>query len=332
MNEASVEEWLRLNPQATDRILSRLKFEGDPLPRPSVSSGSIDQLRVSATSPDAFEQAAKRHRASFSDTLRTSDLFKEIAKSIYSSFDLSDIVSKVLSIAVTLVHAERCIVFLKDEAADELYSTAWGVGREPQLSASYISFDNNVSPNGVSRSDMLDVVVTRDLSKMGESSEDMFNKWEAGKPQPLQDPGIRFKIGSGIAGYVAKTGVAVNLENAYSDPRFDREFDVKTGCKTQSLLCLPIFAAGNERKILGVASLVNKVSFNHTGQQPDGEHYSFTKFSDEDESIFKDFLFLVGIAINNSFLFQQLREKEQMALAEMKKGQSSFKCCQISLP
>ncbi|MCX7808901.1 MAG: GAF domain-containing protein, partial [Deltaproteobacteria bacterium] len=36
-------------------------------------------------------------------------------------------------------------------------------------------------------------------------------------------------MGTGLAGWTAKTGVLLNLPNAYDDPRFDREWDKKTG-------------------------------------------------------------------------------------------------------
>jgi len=40
---------------------------------------------------------------------------------------------------------------------------------------------------------------------------------------------IRFPIGSGIAGYVAKTGEPLNIPDAYEDYRFNRSIDQKTG-------------------------------------------------------------------------------------------------------
>lgn len=52
---------------------------------------------------------------------------------------------------------------------------------------------------------------------------------------------IRFPIGKGIAGFVAKTGEALNITNAYEDERFNREIDSKTGYHTQTILCMPIF-------------------------------------------------------------------------------------------
>ena len=73
---------------------------------------------------------------------------------------------------------------------------------------------------------------------------------------------IRLKIGVGIAGHVAKTGDVINIPDAYKDKRFNPEIDKKTGFKTRSILCMPIFEASNdsskEKNIIGVLQILNK--------------------------------------------------------------------------
>ena len=69
---------------------------------------------------------------------------------------------------------------------------------------------------------------------------------------------IRFPMSSGIAGHVASTGETTNITNAYDDPRFNKEIDLKTGFLTKTILCMPIYNA--ERKIIGVAQLINKTN------------------------------------------------------------------------
>ena len=52
---------------------------------------------------------------------------------------------------------------------------------------------------------------------------------------------IRLPISRGIAGWVAVwLGETVNLADAYADPRFESEVDLRLGFRTKSLLCLPI--------------------------------------------------------------------------------------------
>ena len=66
---------------------------------------------------------------------------------------------------------------------------------------------------------------------------------------------IRFPIGTGIAGSVAKTGQIINIRDAYSDPRFNRSFDLQNNYKTTSILCVPMKDARGE--IVGVIQALN---------------------------------------------------------------------------
>ncbi len=67
---------------------------------------------------------------------------------------------------------------------------------------------------------------------------------------------IRIPSSIGFAGYCFQTGEAVNLEDAYTDERFNREVDLKTGYRTTSVLCMPLYSRAGLR--LGVIQLLNK--------------------------------------------------------------------------
>jgi serine/threonine protein kinase/putative methionine-R-sulfoxide reductase with GAF domain len=67
---------------------------------------------------------------------------------------------------------------------------------------------------------------------------------------------IRLPLGKGIAGSVAVSGEPVNIADAYSDPRFERDVDLRTGHKTRNLLTAPITA--QDGAILGVFQVINK--------------------------------------------------------------------------
>jgi hypothetical protein len=69
---------------------------------------------------------------------------------------------------------------------------------------------------------------------------------------------IRLPTSRGIAGWVAEHGETVNLEDAYTDPRFESEVDIRLGYRTKSLLCLPIRSKSGET--IGVLQLLNKKS------------------------------------------------------------------------
>lgn len=67
---------------------------------------------------------------------------------------------------------------------------------------------------------------------------------------------IRIPSTAGLAGYCFKTGATVNLEDAYTDPHFNRDIDARTGYHTRSLLCMPMYNRSGD--ILGVIELLNK--------------------------------------------------------------------------
>ena len=68
---------------------------------------------------------------------------------------------------------------------------------------------------------------------------------------------IRFPADKGLAGYVVKTGEALNIPDAYSDPRFNPEVDKNTGYHTKTILCMPIM--NNNREIIGAFQVLNKI-------------------------------------------------------------------------
>ncbi|CUS97240.1 Signal transduction histidine kinase [Candidatus Kryptobacter tengchongensis] len=107
---------------------------------------------------------------------------------------------------------------------------------------------------------------------------------------------IRLPIGKGIAGYVAQTGEIINLEDAYKDPRFNPEIDIKTGYRTKTMLCQPI--KDKNGKIVGVFQLINK------------KEGTFTK---KDEEMLSALSIHASIAIQNAKMAQELVNNERLA-------------------
>lgn len=105
---------------------------------------------------------------------------------------------------------------------------------------------------------------------------------------------IRIPANRGIVGYVASTGQALNISDAYKDPRFDPTTDRKTGYVTQNILCLPVFNSANE--LIGVTQLINK------------QQGSFTS---SDEEFMKAFNIQAGIALENARLFESVLLEKQ---------------------
>ena len=67
---------------------------------------------------------------------------------------------------------------------------------------------------------------------------------------------VRVPIGRGIVGECARSRTLVNVPDAYADPRFNPEFDKKSGYRTRCLLTLPL--VGHDDSLVGVLQIVNR--------------------------------------------------------------------------
>jgi serine phosphatase RsbU (regulator of sigma subunit) len=106
---------------------------------------------------------------------------------------------------------------------------------------------------------------------------------------------IRLPIGKGIAGFVAKTGKKIIIKDAYQDPRFNPDFDKKSGYHTKTILCTPM--KDRNKKKIGVFQIINK----HKGQ------------FNQDDIKFLDLLSGDAcIAIENARLYKEAIEKERI--------------------
>jgi signal transduction histidine kinase/putative methionine-R-sulfoxide reductase with GAF domain len=109
---------------------------------------------------------------------------------------------------------------------------------------------------------------------------------------------IRMKVGHGIAGIVAKTGKSIRIRDAYSDPQFERDWDVLTGYRTKSMLAAPL--KNHDGRTIGVIQVLNK----QNGHE----------FTSEDEAILSALSTQAAVAIDNSRLFLSLIQKNKQLL------------------
>lgn len=77
-------------------------------------------------------------------------------------------------------------------------------------------------------------------------------------------------MSKGVAGFVATTGEPVITNDAYKDPRFDKNVDKNSGYRTRNLLALPIYDSNGE--IFGVFQAVNKMTKGRRFTTRDEEH------------------------------------------------------------
>ena len=120
---------------------------------------------------------------------------------------------------------------------------------------------------------------------------------------------IRLPMGQGIAGHVAETGQRVLLKDVYKDPRFNPEFDRKTGYRTKTMLCMPM--KNREGKIIGVFQIINKLE-QPTRRNEDQARGASGHFTMDDVKFLDTLSVDACIAIENARLYEEAIEKERM--------------------
>ncbi|UJR20580.1 hypothetical protein I4U23_023705 [Adineta vaga] len=114
-----------------------------------------------------------------------------------------------------------------------------------------------------------------------------------------EDQQIIIPFGKGIAGHVASTKEYINIPDAYEDPRFNKEVDIKTGYRTHSICCMPILNRDNI--VIGVAQIINKKTGTH-------------EFTSKDINVFRNYLTFCGLGLSNAQIFE-------LSIQEYKKNQ-----------
>jgi len=106
--------------------------------------------------------------------------------------------------------------------------------------------------------------------------------------------GIKMPSDKGIVGWVIQNQESVLVKDASSDPRFFKEVDKEgKGFVTRNLICVPLTVRGNV--LLGAIQVLNRID--------DGE------FVEDDLTFVEQFAHQVALAIDNSRLYEELRER-----------------------
>ncbi len=123
-----------------------------------------------------------------------------------------------------------------------------------------------------------------------EKEELIFEVSHGSRSQVLRQ--LRIPLDEGIAGWVARNGQPVIVNDARADPRFSHRVDVRTGFLTQSIAAVPLKIKG---RVIGVLEVLNK--------------YSGTGFNQEDVQLMSSIAAQAAIAIENARLYQQVRQE-----------------------
>lgn len=110
---------------------------------------------------------------------------------------------------------------------------------------------------------------------------------------------IEISIGSGIAGHVARTGETLNIADPYQHPDFNPAVDRRTGYRTKSILCMPIF--DRNKRVFAVGQLLNK-----NGGQP---------FGADDERSFREFAAPLGLILESCLRMAHARSESRVSTA-----------------
>ncbi|MEG5159359.1 GAF domain-containing protein [Microcoleus sp. AT3-A2] len=127
---------------------------------------------------------------------------------------------------------------------------------------------------------------------------------------------IRIPRTAGFAGIVAQSGEPLLIPfDIYDDsrPGIYTETDKKTGYRTCSMLCMPVFNA--DHKLIGVTQLVNKTKkgdfppYNPENWPQAPEQWK-ASFSQTDMEFMKAFNIQAGVALQNAILFSKVKQQE----------------------
>lgn len=116
----------------------------------------------------------------------------------------------------------------------------------------------------------------------------------------MEEKVLRIPLGQGIAGFVAKTGSAVNIRDAYKDTRFAQDLDRITGYQTRTVLAVPL--RGRDGRPLGVFEVLNK---------------SKGSFTEEDEGLLRILATMAASFIENAALTDELRRSHLETIYRM---------------
>jgi adenylate cyclase len=115
---------------------------------------------------------------------------------------------------------------------------------------------------------------------------------------------IRFPVDAGLAGECASSSKAIRVDDAYADPRFNRDIDLKTGFRTRNILCMPVIS--RDQCTTGVIECMNKKR---------------GSFSEEDTRLLRALSAQVSVALDNANM--HAREVEMRSYLERVQGSIS---------
>jgi hypothetical protein len=197
LTEKAVEKWLKDHPVEAKSLFKKLDSQkADPqTPR----SASQSKRKVDNRSHDSItlerDEKSRLVPEEVPAFKSDNDSFFEVAHILYQSLDLHTTIKAVLSVAVKVIHAQNCSVFVLDKDSGSLKAAAWDVKPES------IKLNNGRRPSVHQSSDGFIETSSEILVKT--SSIDLSDS------EPILIP-----LGKGIEGIVAETRKGLNIKDA----------------------------------------------------------------------------------------------------------------------
>lgn len=238
------------------------------------------------------------------------ELIFELVKDICNELDVRSLCHKILQNVSILLNADRGSLFLvqgdrgsyDDSCRGPTNNLRSGNPKPPGTESAELN--NTSAPNTRSRTNSLSSKCSGNSTRPRYLVSKLFDVCSRSTLQEMEKKEeIKIPWGTGIVGYVAKSGVPVNIPDAYKDDRFNHDIDARTGYKTRTLLCMPIKDFNGD--VIGVAQVINK--------QTD------TCFTSNDEKVFSSYLQFCGIGLRNAQLYErsQLEVKRNQVLLDL---------------
>lgn len=110
-----------------------------------------------------------------------------------------------------------------------------------------------------------------------------------------EQPEIRFPVGVGVSGWVAKHGRSANVADITDDPRYYSDVSRATGFPTRGYLCVPLKVRDD---IVGTLQVLNRT---------EGD-----KFGEADRELLESFAVIAALAIRKSRMHEEALERRRI--------------------
>jgi signal transduction histidine kinase len=144
------------------------------------------------------------------------------------------------------------------------------------------------------------------IFELDEEKEELFTRVARGEKKDSIKK-VKLKLGEGIAGWVAMTGEPLVVQDVEKEKRFSKKYDVMSGFKTRSLICVPLKLRD---KSIGAIQVLNKKN-----QEP---------FTEADLEILISLSQQIAVAMENAKLYHRLQEKFELTAQELKAAQEQL--------